>query len=336
MTDVGLLLPEGTVGNYTAIDALELAQVAEEHGFHSVWRGESYSANAFVNLAAAACHTEEIRLGTAITNVFSRPPALIAMSVATLDALSAGRTLLGLGVSTPTLTEQWYGVEYSRPLRRTREVIEILNELFETGAVDYDGELLDIGPYPAGFTLDRETVPIFNAALGETNCRLTGEYADGWLPIFMPPDEIRRRFDEHVARGATATGRNPDEVTVAPIVITAVASDQNEARTKARKALAQVMRVGYNRVVGQFGFQEPADEAAQQWREGNREAAARAITDEMVEKFTLHGTPEQCRSQLEAYERQTGADVVITLPSFSSPPSEIESLIASLDPAFRA
>lgn len=333
MTDIGLLLPEGKVGNYTPSESVELAQYAEEHGFHSVWRGESYSTNAFMNLTATARHTDQILLGTAITNIFSRPPTLIGMSIATLDALSDERTLVGLGVSTDTIIEDWYDVEFERPLRRTREVIEILRELFRANEIDYDGEIFDIGPYPSGFSLDRESVPIYNAALGETNCKLTGEYADGWLPIFIPPEDMQRRYEGHVLEGAEAAGRDASEIAVEPIVITAIADDHSEAESKAREALAQVMSVGYNEVVAQFGFGQAADEAAKQWRRGDREASVDAISDEMVRELTLYGTPEECRSELLDYEDKTDADAVIVLPSFSSSQSEIEYVIESLEPA---
>lgn len=333
MTQLGLLLPEGKVGNFTVAQSIDLAQVAETHGFHSVWRGESYSTNAFINLGATARHTEEILLGTAITNVFSRPPTLIGMNVATVDALSSGRTILGLGASTDTVIEEWYGLEFEQPLRRTRETIEILRQLFCEEEVDYYGEIFDIGRYPAGFSIDRDSVPIYNAALGELNCRLTGEYADGWLPLFIPAADLRAMFDEHVTAGAKAADRDAQDITVAPIVITAVTKRNDVARQRAREALAQVMSVGYNEVVGQFGFAEPADAAATKWREGDREGAVEAISDAMVDELTVHGTPERAQSQLAEYEERTAADFVITMPPFTSPADEIEYLIESLGPA---
>jgi alkanesulfonate monooxygenase SsuD/methylene tetrahydromethanopterin reductase-like flavin-dependent oxidoreductase (luciferase family) len=332
MAQLDLLLPEGKIGNYAIHDTIELANAAEEAGFQTVWKGESYSTNSLMNLSSIATATETINLGTAITNVFSRPPALIAMSAATLDILSNGRTVLGLGVSTEAVIESWYGQSYKRPLRRTRELIEVLRAMFAEETVEYDGEIFTVGPYPVGFDIDRDSIPIYNAAMGPTNCRLTGEYADGWLPVYTPPETIRTLYEDEILRGVESADRDPADVSVTPLVTTSVAETTATAREQARRSLAQAMAVGYNGLVSQFGFEDGPDEAAAHWKEGNRDAAVAAISDAMVDELTVAGTPEECRQRLQELQEQTRADTVAVMPPYTATPSDIESMLSALEP----
>jgi alkanesulfonate monooxygenase SsuD/methylene tetrahydromethanopterin reductase-like flavin-dependent oxidoreductase (luciferase family) len=331
MPQLDLLLPEGKVGNYGIHDTIDLAQTAESAGFHTVWKGESYSTNALMNLSAIAAQTERIRLGTAITNVFSRSPALVAMSAATLDKLAHERATLGLGVSTESVITDWYGIPYDRPLRRTKELIEIIRETFESSEVDYNGDIFDIGPYPVGFSSERETVPIYNAAMGPTNCRLTGEYADGWLPVFTPPADIAKLRDGPLQAGADKAERSVDDITITPVVTTTIADTDAEAKSIAKRSLAQAMAVGYNGLVDRFGFGDPGDAAAAHWREGNRAEAAQAIPDEMVDALTVYATPENYRSRLDTYVETAGADRVAVMPPYTATPDEISQIVSVLE-----
>lgn len=332
MAQLDFLLPEGKIGNYAIHDTIQLAKIAEETGFQTVWKGESYSTNSLMNLSSIATATETINLGTAITNVFSRPPALIAMSAATLDMLSDGRAVLGLGASTVAVVESWHGQSYERPLRRTRELIEVLRAMFTEETVEYDGEIFSVGPYPVGFDVDRDSIPIYNAAMGPTNCRLTGEYADGWLPVYTPPETIRTLYEEEVLRGVENADRDPADVSVTPLVTTSVAETTATAREQARRSLAQAMAVGYNGLVSQFGFKNGPDEAAAHWEEGNRDAAAAAISDEMVDELTVAGTPDECRQRLQELQEQTHADTVAVMPPYTATPSDIGSMLSALEP----
>lgn len=330
MTQLDLLLPEGKVGNYEIHDTIELATAAESAGFHTVWKGESYSTNALMNLSAIAAQTDRIRLGTAITNVFSRSPALVAMSIATLDKLAPERAMLGLGVSTESVITSWYGLPYDQPLRRTRELIEVVREMFENDEIDYSGDIFDIGPYPVGFTPERESVPIYNAAMGPTNCRLTGEYADGWLPVFTPPENISELRNGPLQDGATKANRDLEEITIAPAITTAIAETDEKAKTLAKRSLAQAMAVGYNELVGRFGFGEAGNRAAVKWRDGNRAEATQAITEEMVDALAVYATSENFRSRLDSYIEATGADRMVVMPPYTATATEIDRTISVL------
>lgn len=327
MTMLGLYLPDevsGTPPNET----IRYAKLAEEEGFHSVWHGEATWGNSLIMLGAVARATNEIGIGTAILNVFSRSPSLLGMSVATLDSLSAGRTILGLGVSTEAVVEDWHGLDYNRPILRMKEYIEIIREAVDGGQLEYDGELFDIGPYTIGFDIDRQEVPLYNAAMGPVNRRLTGEFADGWLPIFIPVDEISEAFDE-VADGALTAGRDPTDITVAPMIITAVDVDPNRAESYVRKFFAQELAMGYYRVVNQYGYGSTPKDVHDLWNQGDRERAEKTITDTMLRDLTIFGTPQQCRDQIEAY-KDAGCDLPILLPPFGAPAGMIENTITRL------
>lgn len=331
MTRLDLLLPEGKVGNYGMQDTIDLAQAAESAGFHTVWKGESYSTNALMNLSAIAARTERIRLGTGITNVFSRSPALIAMSGATLDKLAPERATLGLGVSTEPVITGWYGLAYDQPLRRTKELIEVIREMFETDEINYNGDIFDIGPYPVGFSPEHEGIPIYTAAMGSANCRLTGEYADGWLPVFTPPGAVAKLRDGPLQAGADKANRSVADITITPVVTTAIADTDAEAKAMTRRSLAQAMAVGYNGLVERFGFGRPGDAAAAHWREGNRAEAAQAIPDEMIDALTVYGTTENYRSRLDTYIETAGADRLAVMPPYTATPDEISHTISVLE-----
>lgn len=324
MVDIGLMLPDEPFG-LTVEDTIRFAKRAEDAGFTSVWKGEASWGNGPMTLAAIARETDKIKLGTGIANVYSRTPALLAMSGATLDALSDGRTVLGLGVSAPPVVEEYHGLSFERPLRRMRETIEILHQAFEGGELEYEGEVFDVGPYSVGFDIERGQIPIYNAAMGETNCRLTGEFADGWLPAFIPHSELASA-QEAIAKGAREADRDPDDITVAPMVGAAVDDDPAIAAHHARRFLAQEMAMGYNRLAEKYGFGEEGNEAHDLFRAGNREEAAAAISDEMLEELAIYGTPEQFRADIQRYA-DAGCDTVVLFPPYSASDSMLEAII---------
>src|SRR5262249_38604424 len=151
----------------------------------SLWSGENWGRDNVTLLSYVAAHTDRIGVGTSIMNVFSRSPALIAQTAATLDELSGGRASIGLGTSGALVIEQWHGVPYRKPLQRTREYIEIIRLALSGERVNYDGEIFHLQRFRLGFNPPRTNIPIYVAALGPKNVELTGELADGWLPIYV-------------------------------------------------------------------------------------------------------------------------------------------------------
>ena len=194
---------------------MELIREADRLGYHAVWTAEAYGSDAVTPLAWIGAQTERIHLGTAIMQMAARSPAMTAMTAMTLDQLSGGRMLLGLGASGPQVVEGWHGAGYARPLARTREYIEIVRRIFaREEPLSYEGEFYQL-PYrgPGSWGLGkplksilhgRADLPIYLAAIGPQNVQLAAELADGWLPIFFAPE-----FYEQSFAGAIAAGRAP-------------------------------------------------------------------------------------------------------------------------------
>ncbi|MFB6172253.1 MAG: LLM class flavin-dependent oxidoreductase [Haloarculaceae archaeon] len=320
---VGLVLPDD-LGNFGLAETVRFARLADEAGFHSVWKQEASGSNGLMALAAAARETDDVRLGSGVANVFSRTPTLLGMSAATLDRLSNGRAVLGVGVSSKPVVGTWHGQSFDRPLRRLREAIEVVRDVLDGGTVHYEGEIFEVGPYT--MALDAGDVPIYNGAMGPTNRRLTAEFCDGWLPGFVPADRLADLASE-MADDAAAADREPP--TVAPWVPTAVAEDADHAARRARELVAHEMAMGYNEGMERYGFREEADRAFERFRAGDRAGAAEAIPAEMVDTFAVYGTPETVRAR---YERllASGADVVVAMPAFSATGAEVETLIETL------
>lgn len=325
MPQIGIVLPDKLSG-FSPSETIEIARSADDAGFHSIWKGESNESNAFSLLSVIARETESVRLGTGVANVYSRSPTLLAMSANTLNDLSDGRAILGLGVSSKPVVSEWHGLPFDRPLRRLRETIEIVDELFEADTVDYDGQIFDPGPYSSTYLASENRPPMFNAALGETNRKLTGEYADGWIPLFVPRQKIAEYAE---AMRATEDRLGDGELTVAPWIPIAMDSDPEAAERRVRAHLAQEMAMGYNRIFNQYGYDESADEVFESWRDGDREAAIAAVSDDVLDDFTVHGTPASCRRQLEAYV-DGGANLPIVWPSFEAEMEDVEQLVAEL------
>ena len=287
-------MPTGVLVPNDEPDVAAFAERAESLGYDSVWTNELWTRDAFVALTRAAERTDHVRLGTAIVNIYGRSPATLAQAAATLDRVSGGRAVLGLGTSTRKTIEDLHGVDFERPARRLHETTELVTEFLRgSGRVDYDGELFDVADFPA---LGAD-VPVYAAALGPANRRATGRTADGWLPHNIPLTNLDEAF-ETIARTARERERDPDEIATAPYVPAAVSDDPAEARAAIRGHIAYYVGngEGYRRAVAsEFSA---ADAVAEAWRAGDRGRAREQVTDEMVDALGVAGTPAQAREQL--------------------------------------
>ena len=304
---LGLVVPR--TGSH---DPTDLAVDAEGLGYDSVWLGELWGTSSVVKLTEIAARTEDVTVGTAIVNVFSRTPAVLAMTAATIDQVSDGRAVLGVGTSTPTAIENVHGMSFDQPVRRSHETLEIVSNIL-TGdeRVDYDGELLSVDGVPP---LGRD-VPLYHAALGPANRRVVGRLCDGWIPHNVPFSELDEAF-EVVATAAREADRDPSQITVAPYVPAAVSEDEAEAYDAIRGHVAYYVGSGdgYRRAVGSL-FPDRADEVADAWQAGERAEATDLVTDEMVEELGVAGTPAVARDRLENLVAETAIDrPLITIP----------------------
>ncbi|WP_255149858.1 LLM class flavin-dependent oxidoreductase [Halorarius halobius] len=302
----GLLLPQ--VGD----DPVELAVRAEELGYGSAWLGELWWRSSPVTLTQIATRTDDIGLGTAILNVFSRSPAVLAMTAASIDRVSDGRFTLGVGTSTAKAVEDLHGMPFDRPVRRAHESIDLVRRFLSSeGQVEYDGELFDVADFPS---LGAD-VPVYHAALGPANRRVVARLCDGWIPHNVPFPKLDEAFD--YVREHTPADRDADDITVAPYVPSAVADDPEAARDAVRGHVAYYVGngEGYRNAVAEQ-FPEEAERVAAAWRDGDRETAAGRVTDEMVAALGVAGTPEEAREQFAAIESMEVVDQpLVTVPS---------------------
>lgn len=290
---VDLLVP-----NRSNIKPLDVATRAENLGYDGLWMSELWGDNAFVRLTEIATHTDDIELGTAIVNVFSRTPAVLAMAAATLDNISDGRFTLGVGTSTEKAIEDLHGVEWEgpNPVRRAHETIELTKKFLENdGRVEYDGEVFAVQDFPAL----EVSVPIYHAALGDANCRVVGRLCDGWVPHNIPFPLLNDTY-EYIQEYADRADRTAS-IDVVPYVPAAVSDDPETAADVIRGHIAYYAGSGegYEHAVAER-FPELAETVADAWRRGDRSDATGAVTDEMVAALGVAGTPETAREQLRA------------------------------------
>jgi alkanesulfonate monooxygenase SsuD/methylene tetrahydromethanopterin reductase-like flavin-dependent oxidoreductase (luciferase family) len=296
-------------------DPTAFAVRAEELGYESAWMGELWGESSVVRLTDVAARTETIGLGTAILNVFSRTPAVLAMTAKTIDDRSDGRFTLGVGTSTRKAVEDLHGMAWDdpNPVRRAHECIELTSAyLTGEGRVNYDGEVFHAADFPS---LDRD-VPIYHAALGEANRRVVARLCDGWIPHNVPFPDLEASFD-YVAEHAERAGRDPAEIDVAPYVPACVSDDAEEARRMIRRHVAYYVGSGegYRRAVA-GRFPEAADRVADRWHEGDRGGASEAVTDEMVDALGVAGDPETARERLRDVAALDAVDrPLLTIPN---------------------
>jgi coenzyme F420-dependent oxidoreductase len=314
MARIGLTLPRSE--DLARREIIEVVQQAEALGYDSVWVGESWGRDGFTWLTQLACHTARINLATGITPIYSRSPALIAQTVASLDEISEGRAILGLGTSGPIVIENWHGVPFDRPLRRTREYIEIIRLILSGERVNYKGEIFQLKGFRLPFTPMRTSVPIYVASLGPQNLRLTGELADGWLPIYLDAGHLPSSQRE-LERGARKAGRPLQAIDVAPYILACVAEDVEAARNLVRAHLAYYiggMGTFYANLIAGYGFEDEVNRVRKAWGSNDRKAAAGHVTDAMVARMALCGNPQEGREQLAKYR---AAGVTLPIMSFA-------------------
>ena len=262
-------------------------------GDDTVWIPETWGTDA-VGMMAAVSQVSSCRLGSSILNVYSRSPASLAMAAATLDALTGGRFILGLGASSRAIVAGLHGMEYDRPLRRVRECVEIVRLALGGGRIDYTGQIYNTGGFSLRTRPTGPRPPIYLAAVNPRMMRLAWETADGVLLYLRPPSEIR-----HTIRDMQASRR----IHAACQIITAVSRDAQAARERARHTLAFYVSVGmvYRRFLAEHGYAEETASIHKAYGKGGLQAARRAVPDEMLLDLTACGTPEECRASLERF-----------------------------------
>lgn len=329
MASIGLRHPLPHETSWT--NCIDFGKIADASGVDTLWVGESWRTSSVPLLTQLAAATATTDVCAGVFNVFSRTPSVIAMNAASLATVADGRVRIGLGTSGPAVVENFHGVEFHRPLRRTREYIEIIRAFLSGDRVDYDGEMFDL----AGFGIDapETNLPIYVAAMGETNLELTGAFANGWIPLLVPKSALSEALT-HVERGAESRDRTLSDIDVAPWIPTCISeSDPDLARDHARSLIGfYVGAMGdfYANTVKRFGYSEEADEIQAGWNDDGTDGAAAAIPREMLEDFAACGTPDDAAASLDEYRSQ-GADMPVAyIPAHWADDDTIEETIRAL------
>jgi F420-dependent oxidoreductase-like protein len=298
-----------------------LVQTAEALGFDSVWAAEAWGTDAVTVLAWLGASTSTIKLGSAIMQIPGRTPANTAMTAATLDLMSGGRMILGLGTSGPQVVEGWHGQPWGKPLGKTREYIELVRAALRREVVEHEGEHYRIpydGPGATGLGKPlklmlrplRADIPIYLAAIGPKNVALAYEIADGWLPIFVIPE----RFDD-------AFGTPPEGFEVAATVNVLVGDDVQALRDALKPQLALYIggmgakgRNFYNSLVRRYGFETDAERIQELYLGGHHRDAIAAVPDELVDAVALVGPKRRIRERLAAWRETPVTTLIVGSP----------------------
>jgi F420-dependent oxidoreductase-like protein len=319
-------------------DQLEIVQKAEKLGYDSVWTAEAYGSDSATVLAWLAGQTSKIRLGSGIFQMPGRSPAMTAMTAATIDQLSNGRMIIGIGSSGPQVAEGWHGQRFAKQLQRTREYVAVVRMALARERVEFKGETLEL-PLPDGpgkalkltISTVQDRIPIYLAAIGPKNTALAGEIADGWIPTLFSPEhvsELRPLLQE----GADRSGRSLDGFDIAPTVNVFVTDDLEGARNAMRPFIA--LYVGgmgsrkqnfYNNLVCRYGFEADAKVIQDFYLEGKREEAMAAIPDALIDTVSLCGPKDVVRERLAVY-REAGVGTLGITPIAFTKDDRLEQL----------
>jgi F420-dependent oxidoreductase-like protein len=301
---------------------VDLIQEADRLGVYAVWTAEAYGSDAVTPLAWIGALTKNIHLGTAIMQMPARTPANTAMTAITLDQLSGGRFLLGLGLSGPQVVEGWHGQPYGKPLAKTREYVHIVREIFKREKpLVHDGEYYQI-PYQGADATGlgkplksiihgRADMPIYLAAIGPKNVQLTAEIADGWLPIFFSPRHYDAVYKDNIEAGfaATGNGKSLNDFDIAPSV--AVMMDDNlEVCWNALKPQLALYIGGmgargknfYYDLACRYGYEAAANTIQDFYLAGNKADAVSAVPNELVDDVSLCGPKARIRERLSIWQ----------------------------------
>ncbi|GAB3025872.1 TIGR04024 family LLM class F420-dependent oxidoreductase [Natronobiforma cellulositropha] len=324
------------VASQPSIDALvDLARLGEARGYDRVWVPETWGRDAVTVLATLAAETDAIGLGSSILPVYSRSPALLGQTAATLQETADGRFRLGLGPSGPAVIEHWHGEAFDRPLRYTRETLEVVRRVLSGEVVSYDGRWHELEGFRLRSGPPETPVPIDLAGMGPTAVELAGRYADGWHAITFTPEGMADRLQD-LERGIDLAGRERTDVRVTLSVTACALADADRARRLGREHLAfYIGSMGsfYRDSLARQGYADAADAVANAWQAGDRDAALEALPDTLLDAVTAVGSPDDARERVRRFETLDGVDSVsVSLPRGATP-AEIDATVEALAPS---
>lgn len=316
-------------------DVLTLFERGEAAGYEAAYLPETWGRDAVTTLALAAERTETIDIGSSILNVYSRSPALVGQTAATLQEAADGRFRLGIGPSGPAVIENWHGEEFGNPLRRTREYVDVIRQVLSGEDVTYEGEYVDLRGFRLRCAPPDPAPPIEVAGMGPKAVELAGRFGDGWHALLFTPDGLRDRLDD-LERGAELGDRDPDDLRTVLSLTCCVLEDGDRARELARQHMAFYvggMGTYYRDALARQGFEDRANAVYDAWQQGDRGAALAALDDDLLDRLTVCGTPAEAEQALDRFAAVDGLDAAAVSFPRGAEVDEIHETLDALAPA---
>ena len=313
---------------------LRTARLADDLGYHSVWVPEAWGYEQFQLLTEIALATRRLGLATGIANVFSRSAGLLAMSAATLDEISGGRAILGLGTSGKNVVENFHGVPYKKPLTRLRETVGILRALWRGDRLEPEmSTLFDARHFKLEMKPLRSDIPVYIASLQDAAIREVGRVADGWVPTFWPYKHLKDGI-ALLREGAAEAGRDASRIETAPFVAVIPFDDKDMARSMIKPLVAFYiggMGVYYHALFCRYGFKENADLVRDLYNSNDRKKAAAAVSDDLIDAIAICGPVDHCRDKLVEWREHGVGMALLNLPT-GAPVEVSEQLLNAMAP----
>jgi probable F420-dependent oxidoreductase len=323
---LGMTLPVGG-----ADGAVELATAARERGFEEIWMAEVNGGDSYALAGAVAAGAPGMRIGTAVVPAQTRTPMVHAMAAMTLSQLTDGNFILGLGLSSPNIVQDWAGQPYDRPVTRMREHVEVLRQMLSGQKTNYEGQTLSV----KGFRLGGATVgevPIYLGALNKSMLRLTGALCDG-VCLNMVPESALPQVLSEVRAGAEEAGRDPGSIEVVARLHVVMVDDASMGRNLIRTVFgAYAATPGYNKCFEWIGFEQEARAIREAFAKGDRAGVAAGVTDRLCDAMAVVGDQETVRARIRGYA-EAGIDVCVINPiaDLSAVPNVLEGISGCLD-----
>ena len=297
-----------SLGSLLSVDEImSCSKILSNHNPDSVWIPETWGMEGYSILSAVSQITKNSKIGSSIINIYSRTPTLIAMGSATVDILSNGRFILGLGTSSEPIVQEWHGLEFTNPVQRMREYVDIIKLTLSGNKVNYDGRLFHLRNFTLLIKPQRKSIPIYLAAINEKMVNLTWEIADGVIFYLRPITELTNTIQRMQSK---------KKIDVACQIITCISNDSEKAIDRAKRTLAFYISVGeiYRKFLAKNGFNNEIKNIYDEFKKSGLKSNHELVTDDMLDSLVICGTPQECVKKLE---RIVNAGVTLPIIQFN-------------------
>ncbi|WP_428324206.1 LLM class flavin-dependent oxidoreductase [Nitrosopumilus sp.] len=284
-------------------EVLNCTEIISKTHTDAIWVPETWGMENFSMLSAVSSRTSDQKIGSSIINIYSRSPAAIAMGAVTVDTISKGRMVLGLGTSSLPIVETFHGYNFEKPLQRMKEYVEIIKLITSGKPINYSGKIFNLKNFTLLIKPQRESIPIYIAAVNEKMVNLTWDIGDGVIFYLRPKNEMKETIQKMQSK---------KKIDVTCQIITCVSNNAEEAIERAKKTLAFYISVGkiYREFLAKNGFEKETSNIFEEFKKSGFSSNHELVPDSMLKELTISGTSEECKKQLDAF-RQTGIDLPI-------------------------